>query len=96
MKLERFTYCYEDYPSLKELTVEDGVTVIRRLAIWGLPNLRRINLPASLHAIEAWAVAYCYSLEEVHFCGTEKQWKEVYKAEDWHHNSRKPIITFEN
>ena len=57
-------------------TILDGVTYIAISAFYG-SNLVDIVIPDSVTNIDFCAFAYCESLSDVYYCGTEEQWNSI-------------------
>ena len=52
---------------LEELTIPEGVRVIRKSALFFCQSLKQVTLPDSLETIEESAFSYCENLEKVKF-----------------------------
>ena len=94
--LEPYHYSWEKKDIREEICIEKGITSIESCAFWSLPFLKRIIIPTTVQEIEIWAIVNCWSLKEVVFLGTEKQWKKIKRprSNGWYHNSGKPKIIF--
>ncbi len=68
---------------LTSLTIPDGVTSIGHEAFSNCSSLTCITLPDSLTNINSWAFGWCDNLTTINFRGTEEQWTNINKAEQW-------------
>ena len=55
----------EGMPSLREITLPEGITRIRRNAFARAYNLTKINIPNSVTGLDRWCFCCCSSLKEI-------------------------------
>ena len=73
--------------------IPDSVTSIGEGAFWGCSSLTGITIPDSVTEIEGWAFSGCDSLKTIEYTGTEEQWENVEKGEDWKPKDTQVICT---
>ena len=71
--------------SLEEITFEEGVTTIDYFALYGSPQIKTVNLPASLESLmflfDATMVAdSAWALPTINYGGTMAQWEELFRG----------------
>lgn len=81
----------QDYNSLEEIELGEGVTEIGKNAFIQNPSLKHIILPASVKTI------YCNIINvasnvEITYLGTKDQWYNIDKAEGWNYNGSVTVI----
>ena len=76
-------YAFSDCTSLTEVVISNSVTDIRDYAFSNCTDIVRITLPRSISSIGSSVFVGCSSLFEITFEGTQEEWKEITKAEDW-------------
>ena len=84
-----FYYC----DSLTSITIPESVTSMGEGAFWGCSSLTGITIPDSVTEIEGWAFSGCDSLKTIEYKGTEEQWENVEKGEDWKPKDTQVICT---
>ena len=87
------------YPSSREndsYTVPDGVVTIDERAFGNNQNLESIAIPESVKTIERYAFLDCLNLANIYYNGTETEWNNIMKVEDWDFNagSETPDATY--
>ncbi len=70
--VEAFSLC-----GISELTIPDGVTVIKEGAFRANENLTRITIPVSVTEIKYAAFRDCNNLTDVYYAGTQAQWEAI-------------------
>ena len=71
--------------SLTDITFEEesDLFVIEDMAFMLCMSLTDITIPEGVTSIGAWAFYGCESLEKIVYCGTEDEWLEIDKGEEW-------------
>lgn len=78
------------YPNLTSITIPEGTTEIESYAFSGCSNLIKIIIPASVITIGENAFASCTNLTDIYYNGTQEQWENVSKGENW--NNECPAV----
>ena len=76
-----------DTPSLKNIILEEGTSMLDTDSFYGCTGLTQITIPASLKTIVAGAFAYCKNLTEITFEGDAPEFTGLYPG-------RKPFDLF--
>lgn len=77
MKMPLEEYPWEEYKvDIENIVIEYGVTTIARYAFNNF-RFKNLTLANSVTSIECAAFAYCNSLENIYYYGTEEQWNNV-------------------
>lgn len=63
----------------RRITIPDGITEISWSAFGGC-SVETIDVPASVRSIRTSAFGNCFSLREINFGGTRKQWQDALRA----------------
>ena len=50
--------CFEDVEWIEELVLPEGIEIIQYRAFYGCSNLKKMNIPSTLHKILGWAFAH--------------------------------------
>ena len=83
-----FRYC----PELTSVTIPGAVTSIRKNAFSHCTGLASITIPESVTSIGGSAFSLCSNLSSITFMGTQAQWNEINKVEDWNQNTGSYMI----
>ena len=54
-----------------------GVKTIKDSAFYGGFSLKSVVIPSTLEMIDDWGFAYCDSITDIYYMGTEEQWNNV-------------------
>ncbi len=65
------------------IVIPEGVKYIDYCAFEGHSELISVTLPRTVERIDNYAFAYCASLTEIHYSGTEAAWFAIQKDSDW-------------
>ncbi|MBR2417960.1 MAG: leucine-rich repeat protein [Clostridia bacterium] len=71
---------FYDCDSITEFLLPQGVTTIGNNAFGSCDNLKKITVPVSVTSIGDVAFVDCVKLTDVHYKGTEEQWKAIKKG----------------
>lgn len=70
-------YAFENCTKLKSIVVGDNVKMISQWAFYGCSNLNEITVPVSVTSIGKGVFADCNKLTDVHYAGTEEEWRRI-------------------
>ena len=70
-------YVFYNCPSLTSIVIPKGVTELTKSAFGECDELTSVTLPNTLVHIRADVFSYCVKLSDVHYIGTEEQWRSV-------------------
>ena len=68
---------FRECTGLTSVTLSNNITEVSDYAFYGCSSITNITLPSGVTRIGKSAFCNCSSLNEVHYIGTEEQWKEV-------------------
>ena len=63
--------------SLTSITIPNNVTSIGDGTFWGCTSLTSITIPDRVTRVFSGAFVFCANLKDVHYGGTEEQWKKI-------------------
>lgn len=69
--------------SLEEITIPDSVLAIGEVAFYGCNLLTSVTVGEGLFYIGDGAFFDCYALSTITYAGTEAEWNDISKGEDW-------------
>ena len=81
-----FSYC----SGLTEINIPNNVSLISMDAFRGCSSLIKIIIPASVRTIGENAFAGCTNLTDIYYDGSQEQWENVSKGENW--NNECPAV----
>ncbi|MBQ8448668.1 MAG: leucine-rich repeat protein [Clostridia bacterium] len=70
-------WAFEECRQITEITLPEGVASIGAGAFWNCGRLGKISIPRSVTAIEDKAFGGCAALKNIHFGGSEAEWKKI-------------------
>ncbi len=70
-------FAFNACAGLTSLTIPDGVTSISTFAFEACSGLATLNVGKGLATVDPYAFDQCAGLTDVHFNGTEEEWKQV-------------------
>ena len=83
---------FRDCSSLKSVTIPNSVTSIGDEAFHNCSLLNSITIPNGVTSIGDWAFHGCKSLKKINYAGTEAQWNNITKGNNWSDNTPATII----
>ena len=76
-------YMFERCRCLREVSLARSVAQIPRGAFCGCRSLTALTVPASVTMIADFAFEHCTALTAIRYEGTERQWADMLRGEDW-------------
>ena len=87
-------YTFGGCSALKEVNIPDSVTTIGKYAFQNCTGITKVTIPASVTRINRKAFVECSSLEIINFGGSEAQWNEIKKDEEWDERAGAYTVNF--
>ena len=87
-------YAFYGCDSLTSITIPDSVTSIGVRAFYYCESLESVTIGDSVTSIGYGAFSDCVSLESIKYCGTEAEWNEISKGNDWNYNAGSCTMTY--
>ena len=79
---------------VENITIPEGVTVIKENVFYGYDRLKSVTIPKSVITIYSNAFYSCDGIENVYYEGTEAEWDEIviYDGNDYLKNAKKVFL----
>jgi len=85
-------YSFLGCSKLEGITIPIGATKIGYSAFEGCSELTCIMIPNSVASIDYRAFKGCSRLMDINYLGTTKEWKKIYKGNQWHAGTGKYVV----
>lgn len=79
---------------LKEITIPDSVTSLGSCVFFGCKELTKVTIPNSIAWLEESLFLDCKSLSLINYKGSESEWNDMGKEDDWDENTGNYKIEF--
>ena len=76
-------YGFSNCKNLKELTINEGPTIIKEYAFDKCEQLYRIHISKSISSIGEYAFNDCLKLKLIFYNGTKEEWNKISKGTNW-------------
>ncbi|MBO4729614.1 MAG: leucine-rich repeat domain-containing protein [Spirochaetaceae bacterium] len=84
-------YVFDSCINLKDVMIPDGIEEIGDKVFRCCSSLRSITIPSNVKSIGKWAFGGCKNLKTINYKGSDNQWKQIIKGDNWNGNCPSPM-----
>ncbi len=88
-------FAFYDCSSLTSVTIGNGITALPDWSFFGCTSLTNITIGNGVTSIGSYTFYRCDSLTSINYRGTESEWNDIIKGDNWDYETGSYTITFD-